>query len=138
MITDFFDAHERHWEDAETLFNANRWANADHLYGAAAECGLKRLMLAFGMLYDNATDLPSNRQDRCHANDIWDRYETYRSGSPAGTGYNLPPNPFSQWHISQRYARQADFDQARAAGHQNGGREVRALLSRARKEGLVT
>jgi len=40
---DFLDAHERHWEDAELLFGNRRWANADHLYGLAAECGLKAL-----------------------------------------------------------------------------------------------
>lgn len=49
MKTDFHDAHERHWDDAERLFEAQRWANADHLYGVAAECGLKWLMVHFGM-----------------------------------------------------------------------------------------
>lgn len=49
MVTDFMDAHHRHWEDAELLFNASRWANADHHYGMVAECGLKRLMIVFGM-----------------------------------------------------------------------------------------
>ena len=50
--TDFYDAHHRHWEDAERLYHNERWANADHLYGIAAECGLKRLMIAFGMRCD--------------------------------------------------------------------------------------
>lgn len=49
MNPDFLDAHDRHWNDAEYLFAALRWANADHLYGLSAECGLKRLMIAFGM-----------------------------------------------------------------------------------------
>ena len=31
MKADFLDAHNRHWKDAELLFNAKRWANADHL-----------------------------------------------------------------------------------------------------------
>lgn len=26
MTTDFLDAHKRHWEDAELLFTAARWA----------------------------------------------------------------------------------------------------------------
>lgn len=38
---DFPDAHARHWQDAERLAQAGRWANADQLYGYSAECGLK-------------------------------------------------------------------------------------------------
>ena len=49
MNTDFLDAHKRHWADAELLYNEDRWANADHLYGMAAECGLKRLILLFAL-----------------------------------------------------------------------------------------
>lgn len=67
MQADFLDAHERHWGDAERLFQAQRWANADHLYGMAAECGMKRLMLAFGMPYDAGKDWPASKQDRAHA-----------------------------------------------------------------------
>ncbi len=43
MQADFLDAHERHWQDAELLLTNQRLANADHLYGMSAECGLKRL-----------------------------------------------------------------------------------------------
>ena len=45
MYIDFLDAYLRQWEDAEMLFGSERWATADHLYGLAAECGLKRLMI---------------------------------------------------------------------------------------------
>lgn len=44
MAENFLDAHHRHWDDAELLYQAQRWANADHLFGVSAECGLKRLM----------------------------------------------------------------------------------------------
>ena len=46
---DFRDAHLRHWQDAELLFEHQRWANADQLYGLSAECGLKAVMRALGM-----------------------------------------------------------------------------------------
>jgi hypothetical protein len=42
MNTDFLDAHERHHDDADHLHANARHANADHLYGVSAECGLKR------------------------------------------------------------------------------------------------
>jgi hypothetical protein len=66
MNIDFLDAYLRHWEDAEALFGSERWANADHLYGLAAECGLKRLMIAFGMPVTTSGD-PQHRNDRVHA-----------------------------------------------------------------------
>ena len=88
MNADFLDAHQRHWQDAESLREAARWANADHLYGMAAECGLKRLMLAFGMTV-NPQGSPTSKSDWVHADKVWTRFESYRSGHAAGTGYRL-------------------------------------------------
>ena len=138
MRADFLDAHERHWVDAESLFQAQRWANADHLYGMAAECGLKRLMLAFGMPYDTAEDRPGKKADRQHANAIWARFESYRCGHPQGAGYVLTtPNPFDDWDVAQRYAHQSHFDQARAEAHQVGVMPVCKLIRKAKREGLI-
>lgn len=138
MIADFLDAHERHWDDAEMLFNANRLANADHLYGLAAECGLKRLMIAFGMNIDPTTGSPINRQDRFHANQAWTRFESYRSGYHNGVSYQLPPNdPFYDWDASQRYAHQSNFSQGLAISHRNGAGAVYELLTKAVLEGIV-
>ena len=36
---DYPNAHLQHWQDAERLFEARRFANADQLYGFSAECG---------------------------------------------------------------------------------------------------
>lgn len=58
MSVDFLDAHRRHWEDAELLHEHARWANANQLYGIAAECGMKRLMLVFGMPLDSNREMP--------------------------------------------------------------------------------
>lgn len=138
MQADFLNAHERHWDDAENLLQAQRWANADHLYGIAAECGLKRLMLVFGMPYDTAKDFPTNRQDRVHANGAWARFESYRSGHAHGTGYVLPTDdPFSNWDVSDRYAHQTNFDLARATEHQAGAQLVCDLIKQAKLDGLI-
>lgn len=135
MQTDYLDAHKRHWEDAERLFQANRLANADHLYGMAAECGLKRLMIIFGMQNNSGfTALP---EDLAHANKIWARFETYRQKYGAAS-YALPSqNPFHNWNASQRYAPQSGFDQTRVQRHQAGARLVCSLIRRARMEGLI-
>jgi hypothetical protein len=138
MTTDFQDAHERHWSDAEFLFQESRWANADHLYGIAAECGLKRLMIAFGMPFDSKNDMPKDRQDRTHIDIIQKRYETYRSGNLGGVGYELPdPGAFDDWNASQRYEPRGNFDRKRTEAHRKGAEDVRYLVQHARKEGLL-
>lgn len=139
MSTDFLDAHKRHWEDAELLFTAARWANADHLYGLAAECGLKRLMCAFGMEIDSASGSPARKKDRVHADCIWKRYEAYRSGRHDGVSYPLSSlEPFSDWNIAQRYAPQGDFTQEIAASHRDGAGKVYNLVKKAIWEGLIS
>lgn len=138
MNADYLDAHERHWDDAERLCAVERWANADHLYGMAAECGLKRLMLAFDMPFDSTRDRPAERKDQAHANGIWARYESYRSGHPQGARYGLSAaNPFDDWHVSQRYAHQALFDTARVEQHRKGADLVNRLVTRALVEGMI-
>jgi len=138
MQSDFLDAHERHWQDAEQLFKAERWANADQLFGLSAECGLKKLMLAFGMPFDTNKDMPQERQDRQHADGIWVRYETYLSGHHQGTSYGLAANnPFQDWHISQRYANQANFTKSRVEPHRTSANEVKKLIRKAQLEGLI-
>ncbi|MEX8506166.1 hypothetical protein [Leptothrix ochracea] len=139
MQADFLDAHQRHWQDAELLFGLQRLANADHLYGMAAECGLKRLMLAFGMPFNPQNDRPKRREDREHADGIWERLETYRHGHTKGPGYALPNfAPFSDWKADQRYAAQQNFDEARVNRHRAGAEHVCNLIRKAEREGLLT
>jgi len=138
MQSDFLDAHNRHWQDAELLFNSESWANADHLFGIAAECGLKKLMLVFGMPFDTNEDSPQRKSDRKHADGIWARYEAYRSGHHQGANYGLTThNPFRDWHVSQRYANQNHFYQALVEPHRDGANEVRQLIRKAQLEGLI-
>ena len=138
MKADFLDAHKRHCDDADSLYQAGRWANADHLYGLGAECGLKRLMMLFGMQVNPATGSPMNRDDWAHANGIWARFESYRDGYVPGTTYVLPtPTPFANWDVSDRYAKQAEFNQARAKTHQAGAEAVRQLIMQAEMAGLL-
>lgn len=138
MNADFYDAHQRHWDDAETLFKSQRWANSDHLYGMAAECGLKRLMLAFGMSFDTGKNMPADGRDKVHADGVLARYESYRGGHHRGAAYALTgPNPFDDWHVAQRYAHQSQFDTPRATKHRDGAENVRQLVRKAALEGLI-
>jgi hypothetical protein len=136
MTTDFADAHQRHLIDAKTLYDVSRWENADHLYGLSAECGLKALMIKFGMILEN--NKPKEKKDAVHANKIWDRYESYCSGHPSGTQYVLPSNnPFSDWDVNQRYAHCNDFSQTIVEPRKQGAECVKALVKKAQLEGLI-
>lgn len=138
MNSDFYDAHLRHLEDAGILYESSRFANADQLFGLAAECGLKKLMIVFGMPFDSTKDIPQSRDDKVHINGCWDRYESYRSGHHAGTHYGLiPVNPFANWNISDRYAHQSNFSQAYVDPHKMGANEIKKLVAKAKLEGLI-
>ncbi len=135
MNADFLDAHHRHLCDADCLFGASRLANADHLYGMAAECGLKHLMVAFGMKTDT-TGAPLNRKtDWIHADKAWMRYETYQSGHVDGTQYGLPLfNPFTDWKVEQRYAAESHFTQSVVQPHKQAAHLINQLVEKAMKE----
>lgn len=145
MKADFLDAHHRHWQDAETLFQRQRWANADHLYGIAAECGLKRLMAAFDTQNLWPGGEPSEGIDRVHImepkkpTNAWDRFEAYRSGHALGTAYPLPTaNPFLNWDISDRYVAESKFSEIHVDAHRKGASLVHNLVAQADKDGLLT
>jgi hypothetical protein len=139
MNADFLDALRRHLRDADYLFSASHLANADHLYGMAAECGLKRLMRAFGMKLRPADGAPEKREDREHADKVFARYETYRSGPVQGVQYGLPfsTNPFNDWKAEQRYAQEQCFDHARVEPHQTAAYTIHALVKKAEMAGLI-
>lgn len=134
---DFLDAMERHWLDAEDLLKLTppSLANADQLYGLAAECGLKALMLKWGMTLNN-NHAPAKRDDRKHADKIWDRYETYRQGRSSslalpGTRY------FDDWSIDHRYASRSHFQQTVVGNHRQGAAIVKQLVAQAHIEGVL-
>lgn len=137
MRADFFDAHERHWLDADKLLVDGRLANADHLLGMAAECGLKCLMQKFGMQLRSSDGAPEDKKDKTHIDKIWDRYGTYQSGR-LGASYPLDsPNPFTDWDVAQRYAHQGQFDESRITAHRHGTEQIHTLINKARMDGLL-
>ena len=136
MKTDYLDAHERHLEDAEMLFDGQRLANADHLYGIAAECGVKQLMVLFGMQVDSK-GTPTDRKNWFHADQAWTRYESYRTGYAANTLFSLPSDdPFHDWKVEQRYYNRTDFDIGIVTAHRSGAIAVKNLMKNVKISGL--
>lgn len=137
MQADFLDAHQRHWNDAEMLFGNGRLANADHLYGMSAECGLKALMVRLNKGVLSKGDYLHIRESR-KKDDAWSRYQTYLSGHISATKLSLPSvNPFNNWLADQRYANQSNFDQARVQAHQEATKDIRELIKKAKIEGIL-
>jgi hypothetical protein len=122
---DYLDAHERHWEDAELLFRQQRLANADHLYGLSAECGLKALWLVFV-----DTEVPASA--RVHLNHLWPRFVRGVRNRRLSPG--IPrQNPFADWRISQRYASRTHVAPQIVESHREGAQGVRNLIREHRR-----
>ncbi|MCY0964707.1 hypothetical protein [Parathalassolituus penaei] len=134
--TDFLNAHQRHWRDAELLFQQQRWANADHLYGFSAECGLKALMIEFGMPHTDS--YPEREKDRKHIDKVWCRYSTYQEGHDKGPGFALPATePFSNWNASDRYAHDNQFSELDTTNHRIAADLIWQLIKKAQRDGLL-
>jgi hypothetical protein len=155
---DFANAHERHLSDAHLLLANQRYANADQLYGFSAECGLKQLMMVFGMHMDQNGEKPYDPQDRKHIDALWARYETYRSTrqamgyelnqfqyqqapmystSPTNTPRPHRQNPFSNWSASQRYVCGSSISQDAVTDHAQAAKFIHRLIQNARMQGLI-
>ena len=135
---DYPDAHLRHWEDAERLFAARRFANADQLYGFSAECGLKAVMVENGMCI-KGLGIPKNRKYRTHIHELWAMFRAFVEGRPTGTLlYRLPEcNPFLAWSHHNRYARSSDFVDQAVALHREAAWQVRLFYLRLKLSGHV-
>ena len=78
---DYDDAPRRHLDDADTLFDLDRFANADYLYGLSAECGLKAVIQRERMIDDEGTRAlePTYRK---HLPGLWGLFVDYVSERP--------------------------------------------------------
>lgn len=136
---DFVDAHRRHWEDAELLFDDARWASADQMYGFSAECGLKAVMKALGMRVDDATGAPEEKKYWKHVQDLWPVFRTFAQGHGGERHLHRLPeeNPFRDWSHHDRYAHRRHWMEANLGRHRDAARGVRNMVELARQDGLL-
>ena len=134
---DFPNAHVRHWRDAEYLFLAGRWANADQLYGLSAECGLKAVMVADGLPVD-ALGSPWGKYKQ-HVDTLWCTFRAFVQGRRTGhLLHHLPQsNPFTSWRVANRYADDVHFAQTAVASHRAAARQVHLFYMRLKVLGHV-
>lgn len=107
-IPNYSAAAKRHFEDGKCLYGhgGQHLAGADHLFGLAVECALKRNLVKARLLSLSPDGRPHQdnlKGGRGHCPGIWAEYLLY-----LGNVRTLPPiskdNPFSDWDISDRYA----------------------------------
>ena len=127
--SDLTDAHCCHWDDAELLFERQRWANADQLYGFSAECGLKAVMKSLGMPVD-ATGTPTERAHKQHVQDLWPEFEAFVTGKGGARFLRWLPSggPFADWSHHDRYANRSHFESANVDPHREAARAVRDMV----------
>ncbi len=137
MPTDFYDAFHRHRQDGEILYERQRWANADHLYGLSAECGLKALMLKLGMPVSPA-GVPQGPY-RIHIDRLWTSFRIFASGKlpPYYFSFLSSNNPFRNWDIGQRYENQSGFNQATVDPHRQEVQKIKQMLDKAKSDGIL-
>ena len=128
---DFADAHRRHLEDAELLFDRERWANADHLYGLSAECGLKAVMRSLGMPVD-AVGTPRERKHRRHMPGLWPVFLDFVAGRSDMPAVRTIPDGkrFGDWSIHDRYAHRQWFRRDSVETHRRGAQEILEIVER--------
>lgn len=120
MKADFKNAYERHQQDADSLFDGKRYANADHLYGLAAECALKAVMKGLDpSLVDKNGDF-LNQTDKKHIDKLWDHFRCFlqgRNASSLSAHIPGPNNPFNKWTVNSRYAHHNNFNKGNVLPH---------------------
>ena len=93
----------RHWDDATLLSDgAGSEANADQLFGFAAECGLKHALSQVGIA---VRDTAGKGGYRKHINTLWKSVSSPQVWKrfPGLAALLKKPNPFADWSTDQRY-----------------------------------
>lgn len=141
----FAPAAHRHLDDAEYLHKAKRWANADHLTGFAAECGLKAILISYlgGKLTEKGLpthdDIPSGSKSYGHIDRLWDQLGATVAGRNAAQYSALisAPNPFSAWKVDERYSDGAHIDETRVTQHLAQAKRILSLHEQAQINGAL-
>lgn len=117
MEEDFPAAARRHWGDAKLLDQEQRWENADHHYGFAAECALKSALQVMGSFRDD---------HRRHINVLWNKMQAtaFQRRFPGLASLLAGPNRFADWDVEQRYCGDGAVTQTALQGHRNYARRL--------------
>lgn len=137
----FSGSSRRHYSDAKLLLANDRLPNAGHLFGFAAECGLKALLIAHGLKTNPATgDIVEAHpyKYRTHISVLINSVQTFSSSRIYSKYLGMMPNLrlFSNWDTSHRYWDESSLP----ASHEDWNKaaeEVMRMLEQAILDGVV-
>lgn len=130
MSVSFTEAAGRHATDAKLLDSATRTANANQLWGLAAECALKAVLRAVEPTVFEPNGLP-RKPYKEHIDKLWPEVIKFFSGrSEAHLAAVLPSaNAFALWSVHARYDADKDAPDPETHGaHQRGAQACLLLL----------
>jgi hypothetical protein len=143
-IPNFEAAAYRHHGDARFLLHHQRWPNADHLAGAAAECALKAILLGgnFGVALSRqrpfwGTTALGHLNGR---DDLWGQFTQIVAGRSAQYFAALiaGPRPLASWDIADRYSDGSAIRQEDARDNVDKAKEIIGILEQAKRDGVVS
>lgn len=148
---DYAQAARRHLRDGEALYRADRHANAGQLFGFAAECGLKAMLVACKVAVGADGCLPpahpaqskGKHPLREHVPVLLDRITQHGQLIPDGVAATryLATMPrlvdFKDWSIDHRYWREGALPLDSVAGWCLAAGEVGAMLDAAEQDGVL-
>lgn len=113
-----------------------RLGSADHLYGLAAECALKAILVGWGVI--PAMGPPPKSPYKVHIDKLWDEFGAYvRSHGHSTYVFPSGASPFSGWLAEHRYDEDSTFTVPRVQAHGAGSREAYRLFEQAVTDGVV-
>lgn len=138
MATSFTDSTRRHIQDGALLLDRGRLANADQLFGLAAECALKGALTALGM--KTTSKGAPERQHRLHIDALWPLTLALLTDRVGGRWSTLlgDGQPFHAWRIEQRYVADRNAPgRAVVDGHAEAAWRAARVLDAALLDGLA-
>ncbi|WP_217236005.1 hypothetical protein [Streptomyces sp. AC555_RSS877] len=140
----FAAAATRHFRDADYLHKGSRLPSADHLYGFAAECAVKSLLLRFTEVTMGSPkpeaphpDDPDRTIEFGHVNELVREVKVLargRSGPALSTALDGDLRAFRRWRVHHRYsdgtyAQTEVVDKRRDAAHRILALHEQAVLN---------
>ncbi len=131
-MINYAEATGRHLSDAGVLQNVGRNENADQLYGIAAECALKAVMVCFGLPIDAHGNV--ERPYRTHNPAVWRQYMTF-CANRISNRYPISDDPFHDWDVNQRYHAGGGVSSASVVAHSVAAKAAARLIDEVRLDG---
>lgn len=122
-MENYTDAALRHWQDANILEEKRSLENADHLFGLAAECAIKSVLIKFPSFIN---DGKLNVYYKQHINILWGRvnHQSYHRAYPKLAAFLKGSHDFDDWDVEQRYFSNGHLTAERLAIHKEATRRV--------------